>query len=131
MAAQAHAGRPESRQPLNDETLPPVANTSQNDRHQRLLLGALFALSVADGFVTRFIITQGLGSEGNFWLAGLANSDALILVKIVGTLLAISLLWLLHYRQPRPVMVVSVAVVCWYTLVVFWNILIVFMGTRI
>lgn len=116
---------------MNDETLTQVAKTVQNDRNQRLLLGSLFALSVADGFVTRFIITEGLGHEGNFWLAGLANSDALIAVKIAGTLLAIILLWLLHYRQPRPVLIVSVAVVCWYTLVVFWNVLIVFMGTRI
>ncbi|RJO62005.1 MAG: hypothetical protein C4542_05025 [Dehalococcoidia bacterium] len=101
-----------------------------DSRNQRILLGALFALSVADGLVTRFIITEGLGSEGNIWLAGLASSDALILVKIVGTLLAISLLWILHYRKPRMVLIVTVAVVCWYTLVVFWNVFVVVLGSR-
>jgi len=107
-----------------------VMVTSADSRNQRILLGALFCLSVADGVITRFIITEGLGREGNLWLAGLANSGALIVVKIVGTLLAISLLWILHYRRPRIILIVTVAVVCWYTLVVFWNIFIVIMGTR-
>ena len=101
-----------------------------DSRNQRILLGALFCLSVADGLVTRFIITEGLGHEGNFWLAGLANSDSLIAVKIVATLLAIYLLWILHYRRPRLVIGFTIALVCWYTLVVFWNLFIIFAGSR-
>jgi hypothetical protein len=101
-----------------------------DSRNQRILLGALFCLSVADGIITRFIITEGLGSEGNFWLSGLASSDALIAVKIVGTLLSVYLLWVLHYRRPRLIIGVTIALVCWYTLVVFWNIFVVVMGSR-
>jgi hypothetical protein len=108
----------------------PVAISVTNSRNQRLLLGALFSLSVADGVVTRFIITEGLGSEGNSWLALLASSDALIAVKIVATLLAIILLWILHYRKPKLVLNVTIALVCWYTLVVFWNLFIVIAGSR-
>jgi len=115
---------------LNDNTLPVAEKAALNSRNQRVLLGSLFCLSVADGIITRFIIIQGLGHEGNIWLAGLASSDALIAVKIVGTLLAITLLWLLHYRRPGLVMGVTIALVGWYTLVVFWNIFIVFMGSR-
>jgi hypothetical protein len=107
-----------------------VMVSPDDSRNQRILLGALFCLSVADGLVTRFIITEGLGREGNFWLAGLASSDALIGIKIVATLLAIYLLWLLHYRKPKLVIGVTIAIVCWYTLVVFWNIFIVVMGSR-
>lgn len=111
------------------DAVSPFEKISTNSRNQRILLGALFSLSVADGLVTRFIITEGLGSEGNLWLAGLANSDALIAVKIVGTLLAIYLLWMMHYRRPGLVLGVTIVFVCWYTLVVFWNIFIVVMGT--
>jgi hypothetical protein len=80
--------------------------------------------------VTRFIITEGLGVEGNFWLTRLASSDALIATKIVATLLVVYLLWQIHYRKPRLVLLVTVAVTCWYILVVFWNVSIVIMGTR-
>ena len=103
-------------------------NTVQHSRDQRLLLGALFGLSVADGFITRFIISHGLGSEGNSWIAWLAGSDALIVVKIAATALSAYLLWLLYQRRPRLVMAATVALVCWYTLVVFWNTSVVFMA---
>jgi hypothetical protein len=103
----------------------PAENTALNSRNQRLLLGTLFGLSVADGVITRFIINQGLGREGNLWLSHLASSDALIAVKIIGTLLAVCLLWMLYFRRPKLVMEVTIALVCWYTLVVFWNIFIV------
>lgn len=112
---------------MNDDSLP-TEKVTPYSRNQRILLGALFSLSIADGIITRFIITEGLGHEGNFWLAGLASSDALIAVKIVATLLAIYLLWLLHYRKPRLVIGFTIALVCFYTLIVFWNIFIVVVG---
>ena len=108
----------------------PAKEMTPNSRNQRLLLGALFCISVADGIITRFIISEGLGSEGNSWLSQLASSDALIAVKIIATLLAIFLLWRLHYRRPKLVLGVTIVMVCWYTLVVFWNISIVLMGLR-
>ncbi|MGA3093835.1 MAG: DUF5658 family protein [Dehalococcoidales bacterium] len=114
---------------MND-TFPIDKQTVQNSRSQRLLLGALFSLSVADGVVTRFIITEGLGMESNFWLTKLAFSDALIAVKIAATLLVVYLLWQMHYRKPKLVMGFTIAMVCWYTLIVFWNIFIVVMGSR-
>jgi Domain of unknown function (DUF5658) len=99
-------------------------------RTQRLLLGTLFCLSVADGILTRFIISNGLGHEGNFWLSDLASSDALIGIKMLGTALAIYLLWRLHYVRPKLVMATTVAFVGWYTLVVFWNIIVIVIGSK-
>lgn len=99
-------------------------------RTQRLLLGTLFCLSVADGILTRFIISNGLGHEGNFWLSDLASSDALIGIKMLGTVLAIYLLWRLHYVRPKLVMATTVAFVGWYTLVVFWNIIVIVIGSK-
>ena len=58
----------------------------------------------------------------------LASSDALIAVKLVATLLAVFLLWKLHYRRPRLVLGATIALVCWYTLVGFWNVSIVVFG---
>ena len=99
-------------------------------RTQRLLLGTLFCLSVADGILTRFVISNGLGREGNFWLSNLASSDALIGIKMLGTVLAIYLLWRLHYVKPKLVMATTVSFVGWYTLVVFWNIIVIIVGSR-
>jgi hypothetical protein len=99
-------------------------------RTQRLLLGTLFCLSVADGILTRFIISNGLGREGNFWLSDLASSDALIGIKMLGTVLAIYLLWRLHYVRPKLVMATTVSFVGWYTLVVFWNIIVIVIGSK-
>ncbi len=90
-------------------------------RNQKMLLGVLFGLSVADGFITRFIISEGLGREGNLWLSVLASSDMLIAVKILAAGLATYLLWLLYPRIPELTQGVSIAFVCWYTLIVFWN----------
>jgi len=98
-------------------------------RNQKLLLGTLFALSVADGWLTRYIITQGLGIEGNAWLTPLASSDALIAVKILGTALAASLLWQLYFRKPRIIQGVTAILVAWYTLIVWWNVLVVVLGS--
>ena len=111
-------------------TSSPAEKLTPHSRNQRLLLGALFCISVADGVITRFIITAGLGTESNFWLTRLAFSDALIAVKIVATLLVVYLLWQMHYRKPRLVLGFTIAIVCWYTLIVFWNIFIVVMGSR-
>lgn len=107
------------------DTCPSVAKTTPDGRTQRLLLGALFSLSVADGQVTRFIITAGLGREGNSFLRELAASDALIAVKIVGTLLAIYLLWQLYSRQPGTIQGITTILVACYTLIVWWNVLVV------
>jgi hypothetical protein len=90
-------------------------------RNQKMLLGVLFGLSAADGFITRFIISEGLGREGNLWLSALSSSDMLIAVKILAAGLATYLLWLLYPRIPRLAQGVTIAFVCWYTLIVFWN----------
>ncbi len=108
----------------------PLERLSARSRAQRLLLGTLFCLSVADGILTRFIISNGLGREGNFWLSDLAASDALIGIKMLGTVLAIYLLWRLHYIRPKIVMATTVSFVGWYTLVVFWNIIVIVIGSK-
>jgi hypothetical protein len=114
---------------MNEEFFP-SDQVSPNSRTQRLLLGTLFCLSVADGILTRFIISNGLGFEGNYWLTGLASSDALIGIKMVATFLAAFLLWRLHYVWPRIVMGVTITFVAWYTLVVFWNIIVIIIGSK-
>jgi Domain of unknown function (DUF5658) len=92
------------------------------------MLGALFGLSLADAVLTRFIISQGIGFEANPWIRSLASTDSLILIKALGTLLAVALLWLLYKRRPRLVQGVTVGAVCYYTLIVFWNVLVVCIG---
>jgi hypothetical protein len=98
-------------------------------RSQSVLLAVLFCLGVADAIVTRYIVSAGLGSEGNPWLKNLAGSDNLVAVKALGTFLAVALLFQLYCRRPKLVRGITIGAVAWYTLIVLWNVLVVFLSS--
>ena len=75
MALQARTGRQEGGKPVNDCSEQAALIDAKN-RDERVLLGTLFCLSVADGILTRFIVSEGLGSEGNPWLRNLPHPIA-------------------------------------------------------
>ena len=89
VAAQAPAGRQESRQPLNDDMLTPCQEKTDRTAATRGCCWGLCSAFPWPMDCHAIHHHRGLGHEGNFWLAGLANSDALIAVKIAATLLAI------------------------------------------
>ena len=105
------------------------AVASPQKRDQLVLLGTLFGLSLADAVLTRFIVSDHLGGEGNPWLKGFASGDGLIAIKALGTLLAALLLWDIYRRHPRLVHGITIAAVCFYTVIVYWNVLTVFLGS--
>ena len=128
VAAQAPAGRQESRQPVNDAL--PAAMKPPEQPQSEAASGRAFRPFGGRRAGSRASSLRRAWQRRQLWLAWPGYSDTLIAVKIVGTLLAIYLLWILHYRRPRIMLLATIAVVCWYTLVVFWNVSIVVVGSR-
>ena len=103
--------------------------TAIGRRFFRQLVAVLVLLVIADGLLTRFITSRGLGQETNPVVSTLIRGGGLLPVKIAGALLAgIGLLDLCR-RQPRVALWSSVAFVGIYTAIVYWNIGVVFFGS--
>lgn len=89
----------------------------------RVVLGALFALVIADGVITSFLLQHGLGREGNPFLETLVGEPDFLTTKVAGAFLSALLLWNVYKRRPRAAMAVSLGIVVAYTAIVYWNIL--------
>jgi phosphoglycerol transferase MdoB-like AlkP superfamily enzyme len=87
----------------------------------RIILGALFATVVADGIITKFLVSKGLAIEGNPLLGDWVNSDAFYIIKIFGALLALLYLWSIYRRHPMLSTAFSCLLLATYTFIVFWN----------
>ena len=85
------------------------------------LLGVLFALVVADGVITQYLVVNNLGFEGNPFLATWVNEDLFLYIKIFGALFCVFVLWDIHKRWSRVAVSASVLFVIAYTCIVFWN----------
>lgn len=89
----------------------------------RLILGALFAAVVADGLITRFLIHNGLAREANPFLVYWVRGDELLILKLVGGFLAVLYLFFIYRRHPTLAMVTSTFFLAAYTIIIFWNLL--------
>ncbi|MFC2060671.1 DUF5658 family protein [Chloroflexota bacterium] len=91
--------------------------------HQlRLLIGTLIALVVSDGLISRFLVTQGFGLEGNLLLQTWVIEEKFLVIKLVGALFAALVLWDIHKLNCRLAFISTLCLVISYTLIVFWNI---------
>ena len=97
-------------------------------RQIKYLLGVLFALVVADGVLSNFLITEGLGREWNPFLQTLVGEESFLLIKVAGALLSILILWDVYKKWPRAAINSVICVVVLYTGIVYWNILAFFIG---
>ena len=91
------------------------------DRTIRLMLYTLFALIVADGLITEFLVNSGNGLELNPFLEAWVSQDVFLAIKVSGAFLATLYLWYQHSRRPRLTFAVTVAFTAFYTTVLFWN----------
>jgi hypothetical protein len=98
------------------------------DHRLRLLLYTLFALIVADGLITKFLVGGSYGSEANPFLEAWVGQDIFLTMKVSGAFLATLFLWIKHSRNPRSVFTITLLSVAFYTVVIFWN-LFVFLTT--
>lgn len=94
------------------------------------LLGALVVLIVLDGLITNFLVTNGLGREGNPFLQTLVGERSFLVIKVIGALLCALILWDIYKRRPRMARIASLCFVGLYAGIVSWN-LSIFFTTRV
>lgn len=87
----------------------------------KYLLGLLSSFEISDGVITHFLVSSGLAREGNPLMEPLVGSASFLVVKVVGVLLCVFLLWRLYKRYRRVTMIVTSTIVVFYGLVLAWN----------
>lgn len=87
----------------------------------RILLGTLIALVISDGLITKFLMTHGLGLEGNPFLQSWVGEEKFLVIKVAGALLAALILWDIWKRHATLSFIITSCFVTLYTLIVFWN----------
>lgn len=90
----------------------------------RILLGSLFAAIVADGIITKFLVSNGFATEGNPFLGDWVTNDKFFTLKIFGALLALCYLWSIYRRHPKLSISFSAILLAVYTFIVLRNVLI-------
>ena len=96
------------------------------NRTIRLMLYTLFALIVADGLITKFLVTGGHGVELNPFLNAWVAQDLFLAIKVSGAFLAILYLWFKHSKKPKLVFSITLVFMVFYTFVLFWNLFVFF-----
>jgi hypothetical protein len=76
---------------------------------------------IADGFLTNALIQSDIAREGNPFLTGVAGKPSLLIIKTVGVLLAVVILWDIHRRHPRLAFWTASAFLLIYCGIVAWN----------
>jgi len=100
-----------------------------NRRFFLLMLVLLVGVVVADGVVTRFLITHQLGLEANPFLKVWIKNDLLLLIKLVGATLAALILWIVYQRKPMLAWITTSIFIAIYALLVLWNITVYYIAT--
>ena len=91
-------------------------------RRIRGLLGTMFALIVADGLITNYLMVQGLGTEWNPFLQALAGQEHFLAIKIAGALISALILWDIYRKRPQLAIISTLFIVVLYMGIVYWNI---------
>lgn len=97
------------------------------ERVMGYLLGALVFLVIADGLISRFLVTAKIGREANPFLQGLVGQDVFLWIKVLGVLFCAFILWDIYKQWPRLAKVSSLCFVVIYSGIVLWNLLVFFL----
>jgi intracellular septation protein A len=84
------------------------------------LLSLLAFFIVSDGLLTHALIGNGL-REGNPLLVPILAQGNLMVLKLVGTVICIIILWDLYRRFPKLALITTSCFVVAYGVIVFWN----------
>ena len=95
-------------------------------RTMRLSLYTLFILIVADGLLTEFLVVNGHALEANPFLQAWVGQNLFLAIKISGAFLATLLLWIKYNTKPKPVYIITVVFLSFYTGIIFWNLSVFF-----
>jgi len=85
------------------------------------LLGAMFALVVADGLITNFLMIHGLGREWNPLLQTFVGGESFLQIKVAGAFLSVVILWEIYKKRPQMATIGSFCILIFYTGIVYWN----------
>jgi hypothetical protein len=85
------------------------------------LLGMLAIFIISDGLLTHALVGNHLLREGNPLMVPLVAQGNLMLLKLVGTIVCIIILWDLYRRFPRLAVISTSCFVIAYGVIVFWN----------
>ncbi len=96
----------------------------------RLMLYTLFGLIVADGLITKFLVTSGYALEVNPFLQAWVGQDLFLAIKVSGAFLVTLLLWIKYNAKPKLIYIFTTVFLAFYTSIVFWN-LFVFLTTQL
>ena len=92
------------------------------------LLIILVCLVVIDGLITEYLISGGIGREGNPFLEPLVGETGFMLLKVFGSLFCAFVLFDIHRRYPTTAMVTTWIAVFGYFAVVLWNTSLIFLN---
>ena len=87
----------------------------------KYLLSLLVIFVVGDGFITNFLVGNGIAREGNPFLVPLVGETGFIVLKVAGALLCALILWDVSRRYRRLALVVTSFCVLAYATIVLWN----------
>lgn len=85
------------------------------------LLGLLVVFIISDGLLTHALVGDGLMREGNPLLVPLVAQGNLMVLKVVGTIICVIILWDLYRRFPKLALITTSCFVVAYGAIVFWN----------
>ncbi len=85
------------------------------------LLILLGGLETADAMITHLLVGGGLAQEGNPLVLALVREGSFPLLKIIGVLLSLLILWRLYRYIPQVTLLVTISIVIFYFAVLAWN----------
>ena len=87
----------------------------------KYLLILLSGFEISDGIITHFLVRNGLVQEGNPLVESIVMEGNFLLLKVIGVLLCVLILWGVYRRFPRVTLIATSSVVMFYGVVMAWN----------
>ncbi len=87
----------------------------------KYLLGLLAGFVISDGLLTYLLVRHGLAREWNPLLVPIVGEVNFLILKVVGALLCVFILWDIYKRFSRLALVATSCFVVVYGIIVAWN----------
>ncbi|MFC1902767.1 DUF5658 family protein [Chloroflexota bacterium] len=92
----------------------------------KYLLGLLAGFVISDGLLTYFLVRNGLAREVNPLLVPIVGEGNFLVLKVVGAILCVLILWDIYRRFPKLALISTSCFVVVYGAIVAWNLSIFF-----
>lgn len=75
--------------------------------------------------MTHFLVRNGIVREGNPLMEPVVQEGSFLLLKVIGLLFSVLILWSTHKRFPEATRIATLSIVVFYGVVMAWNLNIV------